>query len=455
MVDVTGDGINDVSLLTTPAQATINGAIFLTGSNAAGTGNFNTFLQVQNKPVESAFNSSGTVLDEGSSPNFNKPIKLSSIAITSQGGTPYYAFAVDANENNSDGNLPNKQLSLDTFKLYLSENGTISLADLQVLTPAFDLDNGGGANNVSLLFSDAFSSGSGNSDMVILVPVSALALPAGKTPADVYLYLYTEMGRADGSVATNGFTTQGNWTTDATFEEFSTQNAVVLHGIKFEDKDSSGAKNGNEGNLDGYTMSLYRDTNGDGLLDGGDQFISSTITANGGNYNFYGVATGQTYFIKETAGPAGVFYALTTGPYETVTVSTNATVGGTIQVADIGNHLLVPNFTIVKSITTVTGGVLGGVPSTAPTASVNNAGDIINYQIVLTNNGDLALTAPILADKLEDTLNATGFVLNGTIDKAGGDQDSDFEVGKPGHIRRATPSSKAISTPAAAVSLRA
>ena len=320
------------------------------------------------------------------------------------------------------------------------------------------MDAGG---DVSVLLSEANSSGSGNDDYAVLVPISNFA---GLNPATTYIYLYVQMGAADGPA--NG--PSNTWTVQGGFEEWNLQNALILQGTKFVDTANFGVRDAGEVGLGGVTIFIDDDldgvaeaTDGDGILNNGERFtVTNSDLANGpiGSYSFGSIPIlGKNNFsytiqICEVV-PTG--YAVTTGAFKSITISAGANAGSILTVDPIGNRPLTPNFTIVKSITSVTGGVLAGAPSTAPTAAVNTAGDIINYQIVLTNNGELALTAPILADKLEDTLNATGFVLNGTIVKAGGDQDSDFEVGETWTYTASYTVKQSDLDTAAAVSLRA
>ena len=59
------------------------------------------------------------------------------------------------------------------------------------------------------------------------------------------------------------------------------------------DANSDGIQDGGESGIDGVTVSLYYDKNGDGALDDGDIFISSTQTSGGGAYSFTNLADGD------------------------------------------------------------------------------------------------------------------------------------------------------------------
>ncbi|MFM5954827.1 MAG: hypothetical protein ACKOPE_11085, partial [Novosphingobium sp.] len=426
MTDLTGDGINDLDITATGASVTVGGAIFGDAAKVgSGTGGYNTFLALgdNNDPNDyeiglntddsNPLDPTNTEIDASKT----HTVLLSGIPITIGTGTgpggnggvlgvAYYEFRVDLNESN---NTPSTQISLDQFKIFTSSSSTIENVG-QLGSPVYDMDAGG---NISILLSEAGSSGSGTDDYAVLVPVSAFG---NANPATTYMYLYVQMGAAGPA-----------WITNGGFEEWNLQNAVTLTGIKFNDHNSNGTKDVGDENLAGYTMELYKDTNGNNQLDSGDQFISSTVTGVGGTYTFFGVGTGATYFVKEntTVGPVGVNFAVTTGAYETVTVAANATGGSSLTVANIGNHIFTPNIAIDKVFVNVTDGpdVSGG------TTVINGAGDIANYTIAVTNNGELALVNVILTDALADGGTVTA-VLSGGFNTGDLDHDNVLDVGE-------------------------
>ena len=379
--DVTGDGVQDADITPAESFVEIGGVIFTDAANTgSGTGNYNTFLAISdNDGVEEGFNSDDTPGIDPSNKDIDHAkthtILLSDLVIVTVDGVQYYEFRVDLNESNSD---PNAQISLDQFKLFASSDGTIedktTLFNQDVI---YDMDAGG---NVSVLLSDAESSGSGNDDYAVLVPITEFA---GLDPTTTYVYLYVEMGAADP-------VDPDTWDATATFEEWNLQNGVTLVGTKFEDLDGDGVKDDGEGPIEGVT--IFIDANQNGTFDAGER---STVTDADGTYTFYGVATGQTVWIDEVV-PDGA--TQTTGDHETVVIGDESP-GTTVVVDPIGNFMPNPAISITKDAS-----VDGDCADTV--------GELITYTIVLDNIGNVSLDTVVLTDAfeggLEETLTVTG-----------------------------------------------
>ena len=388
--DVTGDGVQDADITPAESFVDIGGVIFTDAANTgSGTGNYNTFLAISdNDGTEEGFNSDDTPGIDPSNANIDHAkthtVKLSDLVIVTVEGVQYYEFRVDLNESNSD---PNAQISLDQFKLFSSSNGAIEdKTTLFSQNVIYDMDAGG---NVSVLLSDAESSGSGNDDYAVLVPITEFA---GLDPTTTYVYLYVEMGAAD-PVAPD------TWDATATFEEWNLQNGVTLVGTKFEDLDGDGVRDTGEGPIEGVT--IFIDANQNGNFDVGER---STLTDAQGNYTFFGVATGQTIWIDEVV-PDGA--TQTTGDHETVVIG-DETPGTTLVVDPIGNFMPNPAISITKDAS-----VDGDCADTV--------GELITYTIVLDNTGNVSLDTVVLTDAFEggseETLTVTGDAnLNGTLD---------------------------------------
>jgi uncharacterized repeat protein (TIGR01451 family) len=372
MADITGDGINDIDITTAGSSTTIGGVIFTDAVNVgSGTGNYNTFLAISNNSgVETGFNSDDTPPIDGTNHDIDQAkthtVLLSDLVIVTVNGQQYYQVRVDLNEANSD---PNAQISLDQFKVYTStDGGIVSTTDLFAnATLKYDMDAGG---NVSVLLSDAESSGSGTDDYSVLIPVSTFA---GQDPTTTYVYFDIQMGAAG-----------TDWGATATFEEWNLENGVALTGLKFEDANNNGVQDAGEDGVAGVT--IFIDANKNGALDAGER---TTITDADGNYTFFGVALNQTVWIDEVI-PAGA--TQTTGDHEEVIISSNAT--GTIVVDPIGNFLPHPALSINKD-------------ASVPGDCADTVGELVTYTVTVGNAGNVALDNVVLTDSLEGGLGVT------------------------------------------------
>jgi choice-of-anchor A domain-containing protein/uncharacterized repeat protein (TIGR01451 family) len=109
------------------------------------------------------------------------------------------------------------------------------------------------------------------------------------------------------------------------------------------DSDGDGLQDEGEAGIAGVTVLLFRDVNGDGALDDGDQLIASQETDAAGGYLFTGVFAGN-YLVTVSEDTLPEDYALTSG-FATAVVSL---VGGQIDLsADFGyRSTAVPNASI-------------------------------------------------------------------------------------------------------------
>ena len=399
--DVTGDTKDDLDITTPGSSGVINGAIFTDAVNVgSGTGNYNTFLAIGDKvgadDIAAGFNTidgppggpdaSNAEIDHAKT----EAVLLGAVPVTEVDGVLYYEFRVDLNEANS-GIVA--QISLDQFQIYVSTDGGIT--ELSVLTSqikVYDMD-AGPDGDVSVLFDEANSSGSGTDDYAVLVPA---ALFSSFNPTTYYLYLYVEMGAAG-----------ADWGVQSGFEEWNIANAVILQGNKFEDTNGNGVQDGGEEGIEGVL--IYIDENKDGLFNYTDVDLSGdfnegdialerwTLTDADGNYFFGSVALGEsdfTLWIDEVV-PDG--YVQTTGPYEEVFVDSKSDPGTILIVDPIGNRPLTPSILIVKDVD-----YLIDNPLDPGTDGNDGAGDKIVYTISVTNNGELALTNVVVTDPNAD-----------------------------------------------------
>ncbi len=203
MVDLT-NGAGDKGI--------INGAGFMWtnfNSTATGTGSIDPFLRVQNSPVESGWNTSGTTFNDEKAGVWTKDIKLSAIPIVNNPFTglsgDYYEILLDIGE----GGGPNALLTLNGLQLFTSSviipQTTAGASDLTgSATPRYNLGSG---NTVEM--DGSLNAGNGKGDVLMYFPTSAFV---GAGAAD-YFYLYAQLGNPKSS--------------DNSFEEFAVRKGTT------------------------------------------------------------------------------------------------------------------------------------------------------------------------------------------------------------------------------------
>jgi hypothetical protein len=154
----------------------INGGLFLSvGANPTGSGFINSFVRINpggSATMEQGYNTSGRPVqfDENTSPTFTHGVTFSSIAIINVGNTPCYEFLLDINQTNA-----NPLLTLTALQIYATTGPNtlgltpgVGFAGAQSTVPLYDLGN----NTVQLDYS--LNGGSGNGDMLFVIPVASL-----------------------------------------------------------------------------------------------------------------------------------------------------------------------------------------------------------------------------------------------------------------------------------------
>lgn len=202
-------------------------AIFsLPGTRSTGTGLFDPFLRLRqqgNNEIEEAYNTDGR---DGGQPPLDgvasihtHSLQLQDLATIEIDGTSYYFFEMDAHEPDAG---TKKYLSIDNIRIYtapVADGGdaiTETIDDLGTLRFALNEPNytdpnlpGGEPENwVKFDASHNYSTGSGESDVFLFVPVSAFA---AALPTD-YIYFYNLNGVH--------FIAEAGTEAEATFEEW-------------------------------------------------------------------------------------------------------------------------------------------------------------------------------------------------------------------------------------------
>ena len=369
--------------LTTEGNTGNDGAVVYQQAEAgSGTGVFPAFVTLQNNPTEQGYNSDNDdqQFDEGNNGPHNHSIQISDIPIVmgdgnngTDDGTLYYQFLLDAHE--SQGNDA-EYISLDQLIIYQEEDGDLTGFDPDtgffdaVGEPehlVYDLD-ASGDNWIAI---DAqLSSGGGKSDMALLIPVSLFS----SNPDLTYVYLYSQFG------------SQVGWASGSTPEEWALGDVgelPVISGQKLLDADGDLSTTDDQTPLEGWT--IYIDADGSNTLNLGD--LSTTTDADG-NYSFGSLLPG-TYTIREVVEDGYTQLSPLNPDEHVIELDEDDSTGN-----DFINLLNNPSYTIDKTITDVDG--------EGPSGTVDEAGDVISYQIVVTNDGNVDLTGVDVSDPLID-----------------------------------------------------
>lgn len=201
----------------------INEAIFRLGAQGAGTGLFYPFLRLNGTAVERGYNTSSRPLVFDEDASWTKKLQLYQVPYLWQGGKRYFVFNLDVNEPNNI----NRYLSLDQVKIYThpTEPATPPTNPDFLGTLRYEMDAGNTQNRV--LLNGNYSSGSGSSDMEMLVPVDLF----GGANTDVFVFLYSVFGELGAVNVSPGGT--GSWANHSGFEEWAVYTAPPPPGIFF------------------------------------------------------------------------------------------------------------------------------------------------------------------------------------------------------------------------------
>lgn len=163
---------------------------------SAGSGVFESFVQVQNSPTEHGYNTDGVKeFDTGSSPTFNHSIKVSEIPTVTEGSTTYWEFFADINDSDST-----PLISLDKLEIYLTSNAAITGYPFGSATLVYDFDGTIRINDVN--------QGSGRGDLRYLIDIADITVPDncnyGNPACSTYLVLYSAWGNSPGGYESDG-----------------------------------------------------------------------------------------------------------------------------------------------------------------------------------------------------------------------------------------------------------
>jgi uncharacterized repeat protein (TIGR01451 family) len=382
-------GTPDIDLTFDDTFGTLNGAVFATGQNQpAGTGVFNSFVQIQRTGTEQGYNTDASAqYDEKSAHNHNHSILLADVPLVvgdgsngTQEGVVYREFLLDLNEANGG---TNPYISLDALQIWQEEAGNLThftpgsgFAGAHTNYLAYNLDAGG---NHWIALNDGLAHGSGQSDVRVLIPDSVFI----KDTAHRYVTLYSKFGEQNGWGSGGGFEDWGLHGASG-----GAHSALAIH----KTATVAGGTADVAGEVINYTIDVAN--TGNTALTGvtvTDPAVSNLAAVLNAGFNIGDVnqdnqlSAGETWHYTAShtvtqedidsngGGNGAISNTATADTVETDPVSASATVA-------VDRH---PGVQLLKS---------------ADVSSVDAAGDVINYTITLANSGNTTLTEPKVND---------------------------------------------------------
>jgi uncharacterized repeat protein (TIGR01451 family) len=390
-----------VDLTTSGNAGIINDGVFLTGqTQPAGTGNFNSFLRIQNTGTEQGYNTDGN-LQFHEKDSHTHSLLLAEVPIVIGGDDPgtiegvvYREFLLDLNEPTGGGKY---FLSLDALQIWQQESGSLTnfntstgFAGAHTNYKAYDLDTGG--NNWVALSSD-ISHGSGQSDVRVLIPDSVFINDA----AHRYVYLYSALGGQS-----------GDWSSGGGFEEWG------LHGASGGSKSAlnitkeasvPGGTADQDGEVITYSIRLFNTGNvaltGIAVSDPSVNDLTRGLDQVGNNDSILDSGEVWTYSAHYTVTQEDLDEAAIGGePPINNTVSAGSDQTGHLpaQLDTASASVPVdarPLVELDKEFSSIT-----STDEAVGTTVVDAAGDVIHYTVSVSwaPNGNITLSGPVVTD---------------------------------------------------------
>jgi len=381
----------------------VDGAAFNASQVNAGTGSFPAFLQISRTGTEQGYNSDfrPVQFNETTNANHNHSLLLANIPLVegdgtggTNEGTLYRQFLFDSNEGKSGDN---PFLSLDRLQIYQETSGNLGgtfvpgvgfTAAGQHLV--YDLDATG---DHWIAINSALSSGSGKSDIQVLIPNSFF------DPNDPYVYLYSAFGlQGDG------------WRSDSGNEEWAV---------------AGGRSGQGGGSVAALNVSKGASVPG-GTADHNGEIITYAITlANTGNVNLTGITVSDPSVSDLTRGPDQVgnndtvlnigeiwtysaHHVVTQDEIDAAALAGEGAINNTVSAgSDQTGHLPAQLDTASASVpiearpvAALDKAVSSIITSDETLGHVNAAGDVINYTVSVAwgTNANATLTNPVVTD---------------------------------------------------------
>jgi uncharacterized repeat protein (TIGR01451 family) len=418
-------GTPDVDLTASGNSGVINDAVFATGDfQSSGTGVFNPFLQIQHNGTEQGYNTDASHKQFNESNSHTHALLLANVPIVIGDGThgtveglTYREFRLDLNEKGGGKQF----LSLDKLQIWQEESGGLSnftsgagFAGAHTNYLAYDLD--AGADHWVAL-NDGLSHGSGQSDVVVLIPDSVFINDASHR----YVYLYS------------GFGYQSGWASDGGFEEWGVSTPAGAPGttsalsvsksatVPGGTADTAGeaitysikVSNVGDANLTGITVTdpsvsdmTGVDANHDGFNDGDTNHDNILNAGEVWSYTAHHTVT-QADIDNNGNGDGVITNTVTADSLQTNPSTATAAV-------TVDRH---PHLTLVKE-------------ASVPGGTADAAGEVISYAISVTNDGNTTLTNPVVSDlTVVPVLNHSAPIVDPAVQVFIPVNDGDFNLG--------------------------
>jgi hypothetical protein len=395
-IDLTADG----------TQIEHNDALLTQGGVGAGTGNFDPYLTLSpggSTPTESGYNICSEPVfgfdddpltpeppvdcpdpqfDELTGGDRTHELLASVIPVNTVGGTDYREFFLDSNDTGAE-----PFMSIEVIKLFLDDQP--DLTDYDPGTESFDNDTGsaatvtwdldGDGDQTILLNTQGLESGSGVSDISVLVPDDLFPADCfyGSTTCDTYVIFYTEAGGA-------GVIGDRNYGTTAGFEEWRIELLPVVNVQK--DVDVSLTRSFP------WDVTKTADVETIDLFAGDTASIDWTVTATvGAPVESDLTVSGEIDILN----PTGTGFAIEGIPATVIDVDDVLTLGGLDTTADVTcpgglPQDLDPGDTLTCTYTSSPTSATDGTNTATVTIETNEEGDTQEYEDTATVDFDLA-----------------------------------------------------------------
>jgi uncharacterized repeat protein (TIGR01451 family) len=390
-----------VDLTTSGSFGEVGDAIFTTDTtHSAGTGGFNTFVELQQNGTEQGYNTDASAqFDEKNGHIANHALLLADVPIFfgdgSNGtveGVAYREFKLDINEA---GGL----LSLDDLQIWQEEAGNLTnfsadgtgFAGAHTNNLVYDLDAGG---DHWIALNSGLSTGSGGADMRLLIRDDLFINDA----AHRYVYLYSAFGQQGGT-----------WASNSGFEEWGTSTPTggssggsVLHLDKTASVDGGTADRAGEVITYSFAVSNFGSVALTGITVT-DPSVSDLAAVTSGGFNI-GDTDHDNQLDTNEVWSYTAHHIVTQADIDGNGVGRgtieNTATADSDQTSPVTDSTSVPIVRLSHAVVTKT----ASFADADEDGKVDGPGDDISYTIKVLNDGNVSMTGVELNDSLSGLL---------------------------------------------------